>query len=91
MNNEELNNKTIMEEIRKLGCYPSEFDVARHFFALGKQEQKEQMMKEAVEGEIVESDGKCDKCFRYDHSAFVNAWLKYNIGDKVRIIIVKED
>jgi len=33
----DLDNKTIMEEIRKLGCYPSEFDVARRFYELGKQ------------------------------------------------------
>ena len=36
----ELENKTIMEEIRKLGCYPSEFDVARRFYELGRQSKE---------------------------------------------------
>lgn len=36
----DLDNKTIMEEIRKLGCYPSEFDVARRFYELGKQSKQ---------------------------------------------------
>lgn len=31
----DLDNHTIMEEIRKCGCNPNEFDVARHFFELG--------------------------------------------------------
>ena len=29
-----------MEEIRKCGCYPTEFDVAKHFFELGLKAQK---------------------------------------------------
>lgn len=35
-----LDNHTIMEEIRKCGCNPSEFDVARHFFELGLKHRK---------------------------------------------------
>jgi len=35
-----LDNHTIMEEIRKCGCNPSEFDVAKHFFELGLKVQK---------------------------------------------------
>lgn len=31
----ELDNHTIMEEIRKCGCNPNEFDIAKHFFELG--------------------------------------------------------
>lgn len=83
MNNEELNNKTIMEEIRKLGCYPSEFDVARHFFALGKQEQKEQMMKEAVEGNIYGVDEQWVESEVVEHIG--------QEGDKIKLIIIKED
>ena len=36
-----LDNHTIMEEIRKCGCNPNEFDVARHFFELGLNARKE--------------------------------------------------
>ena len=36
---EGLDNIAIMNEIRTLGCYPSEFDVARHFYELGKQSE----------------------------------------------------
>ena len=36
----DLDNHTIMEEIRKCGCNPNEFDVARHFFELGLKAQK---------------------------------------------------
>jgi len=37
----DLDNHTIMEEIRKCGCNPSEFDVARHFFELGLKTNQE--------------------------------------------------
>ena len=36
----DLDNHTIMEEIRKCGCNPSEFDIAKHFFELGFNTQK---------------------------------------------------
>lgn len=36
-----LDNNTIMEEIRKCGCNPNEFDIARHFFELGKSRKEE--------------------------------------------------
>ena len=37
----DLDNLTIMEEIRKCGCNPNEFDVARHFYELGKARKEE--------------------------------------------------
>lgn len=37
----ELDNRTIMEEIRKCGCNPNEFDVARHFYELGLKAKEE--------------------------------------------------
>ena len=37
----DLDNHEIMEEIRKCGCYPNEFDVARHFYELGLNAKKE--------------------------------------------------
>lgn len=36
----DLDNLTIMEEIRKCGCNPNEFDVARHFYKLGLNAKK---------------------------------------------------
>lgn len=38
----ELDNHTIMEEIRKCGCNPNEFDVARHFYELGQRTKYQQ-------------------------------------------------
>lgn len=38
----DLDNHTIMEEIRKCGCNPNEFDVARHFYELGINARKEE-------------------------------------------------
>ena len=38
----DLDNHTIMEEIRKCGCNPNEFDIARHFYELGKNARKEE-------------------------------------------------
>ena len=57
--------------------------VARHF----AEWQKEQMMKDAVEGEIQMrySGSLCAKTIRVINED------KFKLGDKVRIIIVKED
>lgn len=64
--------------------YPTSFttrDIARHF----AQWQKEQMMNEAVKGEITK-DNRGNNVLRV--GLFNNG---FEIGDKVRIIIVKED
>jgi len=37
----DLDNLTIMEEIRKCGCNPNEFDIARHFYELGRTRKEE--------------------------------------------------
>ena len=37
-----LDNHTSMEEIRKCGCNPNEFDIARHFYELGLNARKEE-------------------------------------------------
>jgi len=58
-------------------------NVARHF----AEWQKEQMMKDAVEGEIVQD---MKGLYHVKSVAFVSD-NSYNFGDKVRIIIVKED
>ena len=59
----------------------------RHFqkvYELGKKDMKEQMMKEAVEGEITK-DNRGNNVVR--SGVFNNG---FEMGDKVRIIIVKE-
>ena len=60
----------------------------RHFqkvYELGRKEEMEQMMKEAVEGEVVK-----DISNKLAVTAKINL-DEYKFGDKVRIIIVKED
>lgn len=37
----DLDNCAIMKEIKKCGCNPNEFDVARHFYELGLNARKE--------------------------------------------------
>lgn len=69
----------------------SQLDLAHHF----AQWQKEQMMKEAVEGIVAESYGY-EKNEDGDWVQVVSPIIrinveKYSLGDKVRIIIVKED
>lgn len=63
--------------------YPS---YKKGYFA-GRQDEKEQMMKDAVEGEIQMrySGCLCAKTIRAINED------KFKLGDKVRIIIVKED
>ncbi len=51
--------------------------------------QKEQMMKDAVEGEI--TDDVLSKHLHCDAGKFIEAWDKFNSGDKVKIIIIKEE
>lgn len=53
-------------------------------FIAGAKWQKEQMMKEAVEGKIV-------FLFNGDVAINIGDTDKYKLGDKVRIVIVKED
>lgn len=65
--------------------YKTPFGTRAEDFKAGAEWQKEQMLKEAVEGTIV--DAGFD-----DHTALVSIPDKrYDEGDKVRIIIVKED
>ena len=62
---------------------PAIIRLARHF----AQWQKEQMMKEAVEGHIA-TNGMGNK---YIFPNYNDDFKEVNVGDKVRIIIVKED
>ena len=73
----DLDNKTIMEEIRKLGCYPSEFDVARRFYALGQQSKPE--VSEGLEEEYEQIKQKvCSDCpsHKDDYCGYVKRQLQ---------------
>lgn len=63
--------------------------VARHFAKLGAEDAREKMMVEAVEGEIFDDYDK-DIC---EHRLTILSTVPpgYKDGDKVRVIIVKED
>ena len=60
-------------------------DTAHHFYELGKKDMKEQMMKEAVEGTVHNFSS-----YKPHPTVLVDA-KGFNQGDKVRIIIVKEE
>ena len=51
--------------------------------------KKKQMMKNAVDGEITVY--VLSKHLKYDKGKFLSAWDRFNIGDKVKIIVIKED
>lgn len=57
-------------------------------FELGKQEMKQQMMKEAVDGKIYETQArsKMKACTTGYISHF-----DYRVGEKVKVLIIKED
>lgn len=69
------------------------YDALAEFFVAGAKWQKEQMMKKAVEGEV------CIPNVWVEHKegkelvvrAEISKELGFKFGDKVRIIIVKED
>jgi len=58
--------------------------IARHFYELGKQAMKEQMMENAVEGKVFMS-------FVPGHNQMVMADVDLPTNTKVKIIIVKEE
>lgn len=87
------------EEYRKGVCeHPMYYAYTKQCFIAGAKWQKEQMMSEAAEGSITSANG----ALGYDIAAFLfDENHRYTIllphkegrkhGDKVRIIIVKED
>lgn len=95
--------KYLEDEMVKFGerwPYPASFDgydkdwvdelaeeCAKHFYELGKKAMKEQMLKDAVEGEIQMrySGCLCAKTIRAINED------KFKLGDKVRIIILKAE
>lgn len=56
----------------------------------GKQMMKEKMMKDAVDAYIGDDLG-VGKSLRLDTDALMRAWIKYEVGTKLKVIIVKED
>lgn len=82
MNNEELNK--IAEEYASEALMPG---LAERAFKAGAKWQREQMMKEAVEGHV-STNGMGNK---YLFPNYNDDFKDINDGDKVRIIIVKED
>lgn len=74
----------------------SELNLARHFYELGKKDMREQMLKEAVEAKVIESFNPattigeptmhgCTIIYEDENKPYLIA------GDKVKLIIVKED
>lgn len=81
-------------------CNGGEYGTSEDAFIAGTKWQKEQMMKEAVEGEVCGrvydhinvrfADGVCKFLEPKNISHIPANVSKYKVGDKVRIIIVKE-
>lgn len=70
-------------------CFKHQFGMASMAFIKGAKWQKEQMMKDAIDGMVsVKSNYNILTC---DRLAVVNAIKNYNEGDKVKVIIIKED
>lgn len=62
--------------------------IAENFYELGKKDMKEQMMEEAVDADVnIYRDLAAGKSW----AEFVVEMPTNNLGDKVRIIIIKED
>ena len=66
-----------------------DFNQMIQMFKDGVDWKKKQMMKNAVGGEITVY--VLSKHLKYDKGKFLNAWDRFNIGDKVKIIVIKED
>lgn len=81
----ELEQGFIDQHIDKYQRMPTFLDAIEY----GMRLQKEQMMKEAIDGMVsVKSNYNILMC---DHLAVVNAIKNFNEGDKVKVIIIKED
>lgn len=69
--------------------------VCHDFFESGKEWQKQQMLKEAVEGKVVENYG-CEKGEDGEWRGVITPTIRieaadFSIGDKLKVIVVKED
>lgn len=87
MENDEDGISDLCRKLNHLSKISDFYDGLAEFFKAGAEWQKQQMMKEAVEGEIQMrySGCLCAKTIRAINED------KFKFGDKVRIIIVKEE
>ena len=76
---------TFSEAIREMNLNPSFIDGAK----FGAQWQKEQIMKNTIDGEVLECYDS-ETC-RSHMELFVDVPKEYKDGDKVKLVIVKED
>ena len=83
--------KAVIERIAHDSCYTfcesfASLVAADKSYRKGKHDMKEQMMKDAVEGEVYQYHS-----YNRDATAILVDIPKENLGEKVRVIIVKED
>lgn len=64
-----------------------------HALLAGRMQMKEEMMKNAIDGEMkdIEENGLVSKSLKYNGDELQEALNKIEVGDKVKLIIVKED
>ena len=67
------------------------FSLARHFYELGRKEEKGQMMKEAVEGRVCAVYPLKDGNDVQYGVLYPKGVLPHKDGQKVKLIIIKED
>lgn len=72
------------EFMEACNCEATIDETAYHFYELGYKECREQMMKEAIEGEVHPDD--CEIWVN-----LVGYGYKFNDGDKVKLIVIKEE
>jgi hypothetical protein len=67
--------------------YDELLEVARHFAAW----QKEQMMKDAVDGCCISNGKEVGSAINSPIGMVFLKYNKFNVGDKVKVIIIKEE
>ncbi len=73
------------------GAIYDDFEDLKVGFIAGAEWQREQMMKEAVDAEITVGRLPDDWSLSYNPDELHRALLKFKFGDKVKILILKED
>ena len=92
LNLEEAAKKYVASIIYEHGLYDGDFlmPVCEDIFIAGAEWQKQQMIEEAIEGEVYKYD-KFSYVKEKKSKSLTELLAKFNDGDKVRIIIVKEN
>lgn len=93
MENDEDGISDLCRKLRPTSKISDFYDALAEFFIAGAKWQKKQIMKEAVEGEIRgDIRNQEEKPYQiWAESDYLPLDEKFEIGDKVHIIIVKED